>query len=111
METAPGQQGPDDIRKFIEQEAARQHAQARDHSDRISRAKNAMWLLLLVVVFLEYYLILTLIEANSVKDLGIRLPVHFQQNGCPASNSEHRPAMPPRHVQAADLSRPEILRG
>lgn len=107
METAPELQSPDDIRKFIEQEAARHLARGRDHSDRVSRAKNAMWLLLLVVVFLEYYLILTLIEANSVKDLGIRLPVHFQQNGCPASNLEHKQAMPSHRAQAS-WSRPDI---
>lgn len=58
---------PDEIHAFIKKDAARRDAIWQDKYDHIVRAKNASWLLLLVVVFLQVYLINVMIEATTLE--------------------------------------------
>lgn len=100
MENNPELHDTEAIRAYIARETARQVAEMNDKSDRVFRAKNSIWLLLLVIVFLEYYLILTLVEANSVDTLGIRLPINFQQRTCPADENRRSATTILRQQQA-----------
>ena len=58
---------PDEIRAYIEKDTAKQNAVWQEKYDRIVRAKNAILLLLLVVVFLQVHLINVMIEATSLE--------------------------------------------
>lgn len=57
----------DEIHAFIKKDAAQRDAIWQGKYDHIVRAKNASWLLLLVVVFLQVYLINVMIEATKLE--------------------------------------------
>lgn len=58
---------PDEIHAYIKKDTAKQNAIWQDKYDRIVRAKNAILLLLLIVVFLQVHLINVMIEATSLE--------------------------------------------
>jgi ABC-type siderophore export system fused ATPase/permease subunit len=97
MENIPELRTAADIHRYIERETARQMAEWHAKSDRIFRAKNSIWLLLLVVVYLEYYLIMTMIQASSESPLVIKLPVGFQQRSCTPTRVEKQEKPSPAH--------------
>ncbi|WP_310451602.1 hypothetical protein [Sulfuritalea sp.] len=57
----------DEIHAFIKKDAAQRDVIWQEKYDHIVRAKNASWLLLLVVVFLQVYLINVMIEATKLE--------------------------------------------
>lgn len=58
---------PEEIRAYIKEDTAKQDAVWQDKYDHIVRAKNAILLLLLIVVFLQVHLINVMIEATSLE--------------------------------------------
>ena len=73
---------PDEIRAFIKEDAARQNAIWQEKYDHIVRAKNASWLLLLVVVFLQVYLINVMIEATTLETRTLVNTASAKPSGC-----------------------------
>lgn len=59
---------PDEIHAYVKESVAKQNAVWQDKYDHIVRAKNAILLLLLIVVFLQVYLINVMIEATSLEE-------------------------------------------
>ena len=74
---------PDEIRAFIKEDAARQNAIWQEKYDHIVRAKNASWLLLLIVVFLQVYLINVMIEATKLEARSLINSASIRSVGCP----------------------------
>jgi P pilus assembly chaperone PapD len=66
MDHDPPHRSPEQIRAYIDEDAARREATWREKYDHIVRAKNAIWLLLLIVVFLQVHLLNVMIEATSL---------------------------------------------
>ena len=73
---------PDEIRAFIKRDAAKRDAMWRDKYDHIVRAKNASWLLLLIVVFLQVYLINVMIEATTLQTRTLVNTSSAKPTGC-----------------------------
>ena len=73
---------PDGIHAFIKQDAAQREAIWQEKYDHIVRAKNASWLLLLVVVFLQVYLINVMIEATTLETRTLVNTARAKPIGC-----------------------------
>ncbi|MDZ4252853.1 MAG: hypothetical protein U1A72_09830 [Sulfuritalea sp.] len=82
MEPALASCTPDEIRAFIKEDAAKQNALWQKKYDRIVRAKNASWLLLLVVVLLQVYLINVMIEATKLETRTLVITASVKPIGC-----------------------------
>ncbi|MBI3093942.1 MAG: hypothetical protein HYY97_03635 [Rhodocyclales bacterium] len=72
----------DEIHAFIKQDAAQRDAIWREKYDHIVRAKNASWLLLLIVVFLQVYLINVMIEATTLETRTLVNSASAKPTGC-----------------------------
>lgn len=66
----------DEIRAFIKQEVERQLALQKKRTDRWRVAKQAVWLLLLVACYLQYFLIDIMYSAITLPSLEISVPIH-----------------------------------
>lgn len=73
---------PDEIHAFIKKDAAQREAIWQEKYDHIVRAKNASWLLLLVVVFLQVYLINVMIEATRLETRALAISASAKPSGC-----------------------------
>jgi len=82
MEKEPKLHTADEIRAYIEKETAQQNAVWREKYDHILRAKNAIWLLLLVVVFLQFYLINVMVQVGQQESYSSNNAVRLQNIGC-----------------------------
>lgn len=72
----------DEIHAFIKRDAAQRDAIWREKYDHIVRAKNASWLLLLIVVFLQVYLINVMIEATTLETRTLANTASAKPTGC-----------------------------
>ncbi|MCK9282997.1 MAG: hypothetical protein M0P39_01815 [Rhodocyclaceae bacterium] len=67
MEKYPELHTPDQVHHFVEHEVEEQEKAWHENYDHILRAKNAIWLLLLVVAFLEFHLIDVMVEVGKLE--------------------------------------------
>lgn len=72
----------EDIRAYLKEDTAKQNALWRENYGHILRAKNAIWLLLLVIVFLQVYMINVMIEAASLESRSLVNPSSVRLIGC-----------------------------
>ena len=76
---------PEEIRAFIKEDAAKQNAAWQEKYDHIVRAKNGMWLLLLIVALLQVYLINVMVEATSLEARSIVTTASVKLIACQTS--------------------------
>lgn len=72
MEKTPELHSPEDVRSYIKEALEKQNAEYQEKTGRTFRAKNAIWLLLLVIVFLQFYLINIMVEVAGQSAYEIR---------------------------------------
>lgn len=94
MDQDPHIRTPEDIRAYIKEDTAEQNAVWQEKYEHILRAKNAVWLLLLVVFCLQVYMINVIIEAT-------RLETRTLQNSADVKLIDCRPAGPGTGATAA----------
>ncbi|MDK9703982.1 MAG: hypothetical protein OEL20_12670 [Sulfuritalea sp.] len=85
MDHDPHFRTPEDVRTYIKEDTAEQNALWQEKYEHILRAKNAVWLLLLVVFCLQVYMINVMIEAT-------RLETRAMQNAAGVRLINCRPA-------------------
>lgn len=83
MDQDPKFRTQEEIRAYIKEDTAEQNAAWQEKYDHILRAKNAIWLLLLLVVFLQVYMINVMIEATSLEVRALQNTATVKFNGCP----------------------------
>jgi hypothetical protein len=84
MDQDPKFRTQEEIRAYIKEDTAEQNAIWREKYDHILRAKNAIWLLLLVVVFLQVYMINVMIEATNLEVRALQNTANVKLIGCRA---------------------------
>ncbi len=82
MEHDPELRTPEEIHAYIKEDTAKQNAAWQEKCDHILRAKNAIWLLLLVVVVLQVYMIDVMIEATSLNARSLLNTASVKLIGC-----------------------------